>query len=65
MRGIVNVLLAVKPIDIVIVAAAGLIVLAVIGYSVWRKKTGKGGGCGCGCKGCPSADKCNANKKEK
>ena len=65
MRGIVNALLAVKPIDIVIVAAAGLIVLAVIGYSVWRKKTGKGGDCGCGCKGCPSADKCNANKKEK
>jgi hypothetical protein len=64
MRGIVNALLAVKPIDIVIVVAAGLIVLAVIGYSVWRKKTGKGG-CGCGCKGCPSADKCNANKKEK
>lgn len=64
MRGFISALLAVKPIDIVIVAVTALIVLSVIGYSVWKKKTGKGGGCGCGCKGCPSADKCNINKKE-
>lgn len=40
-----------KPIDIIIIVLAALIVVGVIALSLWRKKTGKTG-CGCGCHGC-------------
>lgn len=46
------------PIEIVVIVAAALIVLAVIGFAVRRKLKGKGG-CGCGdcsaCRGCAHA----------
>ena len=63
MKGLLNALLAVKPIDCVIVALAAAIVVGVIAYSVWKKKKGISG-CGCGCKTCPSAERCNAKKKD-
>lgn len=40
-----------KPIDIIIIVLAALVVGGVIGLTLWRKKKGKTG-CGCGCDGC-------------
>lgn len=53
-----------KPIDIVIIVLAIAVVAGVVAYSVWKKKTGKGG-CGCGCDGCgASCNGCPSAKKE-
>lgn len=49
-----------KPIDIIIIVAVVLVVGGFTAYSVWKKKTGKGGGCGCGCDGCPSKGSCGS-----
>lgn len=53
-----------KPIDIIIIVAAVVAVVGVIGWQIYKKKTGKGGGCGCGCSSCPSAGTCHAKKTE-
>ncbi len=53
-----------KPIDIIIIIAAVVAVVGVIGWQIYKKKTGKDGGCGCGCSSCPSAGTCHAKKTE-
>lgn len=53
-----------KPIDIIIIVAAALVVVGVIGLTLWRKKQGKTGcGCGCnGCSGCGNKAECSTAK---
>ena len=40
-----------KPIDIVILAIVGVILVGVIAYLIWKKTKGENVGCGCGCNG--------------
>ncbi len=53
-------------IDIVIIALAGLAVAGVTAWTIYKKKTGKGGCCDCpyknGCQSCPSLK--NKEKEE-
>jgi hypothetical protein len=51
-----------KPIDIIIIISAIAAVVGVIGWQIYKKKTGKG--CGCGCGSCPHATACHAKKTE-
>ncbi len=48
-----------KPIDIIIIAILSLILIGVIAYIVWKKKTGENVGCGCGCNGCSGCSSAN------
>ena len=51
-----------KPIDIIIIVLAAVIVVGVIALSLWRKKTGKTG-CGChGCSGCANGESCPSKR---
>lgn len=50
------------PVEIIIIVVVSAAVLAVIGYSVYKKITGKGGGCDCGCSNCPHGSSCNKKK---
>ncbi len=50
-------------IDIIIISLAVLVVVGVIGLSIWRKKQGKTG-CGCDCSHCGGSCK-KSDKKEK
>lgn len=52
-----------KPIDIIIIVVAAVIVVGFTAYRIWKKKTGRGGGCGCGCDGCPSKGSCGSAPK--
>ena len=52
-----------NPIDIIIIVAAALTVVGVIGYSIWKKKKGITG-CGCGCANCPSKGACGSQEKK-
>lgn len=50
-------------VDIIIMISALAAVVGVIGWQIYKKKTGKG--CGCGCGSCPNATACGAKKTEK
>lgn len=58
-----HLLLAVKPIDIMIIAILALAVVGVIIVLVRRKKKGIMG-CGCGCTTCPHAGGCPSSTQK-
>ena len=47
-----------KPLEIIILVAVSLSVLAVVGWSIYKKITGKKSACSCGCESCPHAKNC-------
>lgn len=54
-----------KPIDIILIIGAVLIIGGIIAYLIISKRKGKNVGCGCGCSGCPNASACGGGKAEK
>lgn len=53
-----------KPINIIIIVAAVLIVVSVAVGSIVRKYKAKKSGCRTGCAGCPYAGSCHTAKKK-
>ena len=47
-----------KPIDIIMIVATALIVVAIVAYIIIKKIKGEKVGCGCGCSSCPHASAC-------
>lgn len=57
------------PLEIIVIVAAVLIVAGVVGYSIYKKVSGKPTDCGCGCscsgcQGCSHATKAAKDKKD-
>lgn len=53
-----------KPLEILIIVLAALLVAFTVGYNIYKKKKGKSS-CGCaGCSGCAYKDTCASVKKE-
>ena len=53
------------PFEIVTIVVVGLAMLAIAGYRIYNKVSGKGGGCDCGCSSCPHCAACNAAKRKR
>jgi len=56
-------LLAIKPIDIIIIAVLAAAIVGIVAFLVIRKKKGISG-CGCGCTSCPHAGGCPSSKEK-
>lgn len=54
-----------KPIDILLLIGAALLIGGIIAYLIVSRRKGKHVGCGCGCSGCPNASACGGGKMEK
>ncbi len=52
------------PFEIIVVIAAVLIVVGVIGFNIYKKVTGKSMGCGCDCSGCSACSHCQSPSKK-
>lgn len=52
-------------IEIVVIVAVVVFLVAVIGTAIYKKVTGKSSGCDdCGCSGCSGCQHCNVQKKK-
>ena len=56
-------LLAIKPIDIIIIAVLAAAIVGIVAFLVIRKKKGISG-CGCVCTSCPHAGGCPSSKEK-